>query len=178
MYPVSWEIGISNLYNLSGIYIDGWMQKKCNCSMQHTWWHHQMETFSALLVICAGNSPVPVNSRHKGQWRGALMFSLICIWISGWVNNREAGDLRRYCAHYDVIVMRSTSFPYWPMKMLHQWKTIIFMMPFCHHLFYCRLTLCWEKLIVMELPILLANKPIVNLGGLLLIYQRVNARNM
>ena len=41
----------------------------------------------------------------KGQWRGALMFSLICFWINGWVNNREAGDLRRYRAHYDVIVM-------------------------------------------------------------------------
>ena len=35
-----------------------------------------------------------VNSPHKGQWRVALMFSLICIWIKGWVNNREAGDLR------------------------------------------------------------------------------------
>ena len=48
----------------------------------------------------------PVNSQHKGQWRGALMFSLICVWINGWVNNREAGDLRRHRAHYDVIVMR------------------------------------------------------------------------
>ena len=47
----------------------------------------------------------PVNSPHKGQWRGALMFSLICIWINGWVNNRQAGDLRRYSTHYDVIVM-------------------------------------------------------------------------
>ena len=47
----------------------------------------------------------PVNSLHKGQWRGALIFSLICVWINGWVNNREAGDLRRYRAHYDVIVM-------------------------------------------------------------------------
>ena len=47
----------------------------------------------------------PVNSLHKGQWRGALMFSLICVWLKGWVNNREAGDLRRYRAHYDVIVM-------------------------------------------------------------------------
>ena len=64
-----------------------------------------METFSALLAICAGNSPVPVNSPHKGQWRWALMFSLICAWINGWVNNREAGDLRRYRVHYDVIVM-------------------------------------------------------------------------
>ena len=47
----------------------------------------------------------PVNSPHKGQWRGALMFSLICVWINGWVNNREAGDLRRYRAHYYVSVM-------------------------------------------------------------------------
>ena len=47
----------------------------------------------------------PVNSPHKGQWRGALMFSLICARINGWVNNREAGDLRRHHVHYDVIVM-------------------------------------------------------------------------
>ena len=44
-----------------------------------------METFSALLAICAGNSPVPVNSRHKGQCRGTLMFSLMSAWINGWV---------------------------------------------------------------------------------------------
>ena len=49
----------------------------------------------------------PVNSPHKGQWRGALMLSLICVWINGWVNNREVGDLRRYRAHYDVIAMVS-----------------------------------------------------------------------
>ena len=77
-------------------------------SFKHkSWWRHQMETFSALLAICAGNSPVPVNSPHKGQWRGALMFPLICVWINDWVNNREAGDLRRYRIHYDVIVMIS-----------------------------------------------------------------------
>ena len=70
-----------------------------------SWWRHQMETFSAFLAICAGNSPVPAEYPHKGQWRRALMFSLICVWINGWVNNREAGDLRRYRAHYDVIVI-------------------------------------------------------------------------
>ena len=64
-----------------------------------------MEPFSALLALCAGNSPVPVNSPHKGQWRGALMFSLICAWINYWVNNREAADLRRRRGHYDVNVM-------------------------------------------------------------------------
>ena len=47
----------------------------------------------------------PVNSPHKGQWRGALMFSLICTRINGWVNNNEAVDLRRHRAHYDAIVM-------------------------------------------------------------------------
>ena len=70
-----------------------------------SWWRHQMETFSALLALCAGNSPPPVNSPHKVQWRGALMFSFIRAWINGSVNNREAGDLRRHRTHYDVIVM-------------------------------------------------------------------------
>ena len=46
----------------------------------------------------------PVNSPHKGQWRGALMFSFICAWIKAWVNNLEASDLRRHHGHYDVIV--------------------------------------------------------------------------
>ena len=48
----------------------------------------------------------PLNSPHKGQWRGALMFTLICVRINGWVNNCETGDLRRNRAHDDVIVMK------------------------------------------------------------------------
>ena len=52
-----------------------------------------------------GEFTVPVNSPHKDQWRGTLLFSLICVWINGWVNNREAGDLRRHRGHYDVSVM-------------------------------------------------------------------------
>ena len=51
----------------------------------------------------------PVNSLHKGQWRRALMlFFFIRAWISGWINNPRAGDLRRYRAHYDVIVIPET----------------------------------------------------------------------
>ena len=46
-----------------------------------------------------------VNSTHKGQWRRALMFSLICAWINSQENNREAGDLRRHHAHYEITVM-------------------------------------------------------------------------
>ena len=71
-------------------------------------WHapmicrHQMETFSALLDLCVHRSPV--NFPHKDQWREAL-FSLICAWTNGWVNNRDTGDLRRHHAHYDVTVM-------------------------------------------------------------------------
>ena len=55
--------------------------------------------------LCGEFTGPPVNSPHKGQWRGALMLSLICVWINDWGNNREAGDLRRYRTHYDVIVM-------------------------------------------------------------------------
>ena len=64
-------------------------------------WNH----FPRYWPFVRGIHRSPVNSLHKGQWRGALMVSLIYVWINGWVNNREAGDLRRYRAHYDVIVM-------------------------------------------------------------------------
>ena len=47
----------------------------------------------------------PMNCLHKGQWRGALMFCLICTWINDWVNNRETGDLGRHLTRYDVTVM-------------------------------------------------------------------------
>ena len=53
-----------------------------------------------------------VNSPHKDQWRGAMMFSLICARINGWVNTRKAGDLRHHCTHFDVIVM-SRQLTYW-----------------------------------------------------------------
>ena len=78
---------------------------KCGFLYQYPWWRHQMETFPRYWPFVRGIHRSPVNSPHKGQWHGALKFSLICVWIKGWVNNREAGDLRRYCAHYDVIVM-------------------------------------------------------------------------
>ena len=69
------------------------------------WWRHQMETFSALLVICAGNSPVPGEFPAQRPVMELWCFSLISVWINGWVNSGGAGDLRRYCAHYDVTVM-------------------------------------------------------------------------
>ena len=51
-----------------------------------------------------------VNSPQKGQWHGALMFVFICAWTNGWVNNHDAGDLRRHRVHYDVTIMVSDCF--------------------------------------------------------------------
>ena len=63
----------------------------------------------------------PVNSPHKGQWRGALMFSLICAWINGFVNNRDAGDLRRIRTHYDVSVMLTSLLSLCQSINIHEW---------------------------------------------------------
>ena len=65
---------------------------------------------SASLAFVWGIHWSPMNSSHKGQWRGALMLPLICAWISRWVNNRDAGDWRRHRAHYDVTVMNISIF--------------------------------------------------------------------
>ena len=64
-------------------------------------WEH----FPRYWPFVRGAHRSPVDSPHKGQWRGASMFSLICARTDGWASNREAGDLRCHRAHYDVIVM-------------------------------------------------------------------------
>ena len=91
----------------SEMYI-GMSSRKPSISSQllPSWWRHQMETFYALLALqCAGNSLVTGEfPAHKSQWRGALMFTLVCAWMNGWVNNREAGDWRRHCTQYDITV--------------------------------------------------------------------------
>ena len=74
---------------------------------------HRLGVFSIMMTSLKGNifrvtghlCGSSVNSPHKGQWRGAVKFSLICVWINGWVNNREADELRPHRAHYDVIVV-------------------------------------------------------------------------
>ena len=79
----------------------------CISARDYSWyddvikWKH----FSLYWPFVRGIHRSPVNSSHKGQWRGTLMFSLICAYINSWVNNREAGDLGRHRAHYDVILM-------------------------------------------------------------------------
>ena len=73
--------------------------------------HHMMTSsngniFHVTGPFVSGIHRSPVESSNKGQWHGALVFSLICAWTNGWTNNRDAGDLRRRCAHYDVNVMK------------------------------------------------------------------------
>ena len=63
-------------------------------------WRH----FPPYWPFVQGIYRLPVYVPHKGQCRGALMFSLTCAWINGWANNREAGDLRRHRAHCVVTI--------------------------------------------------------------------------
>ena len=90
------------------IWIDASGEEICVCSMTHllytSWLRHHMETFSALLGLW-GILRSPVNSPHKGQWRGALVFCFNSAWTNSCANNRDAGDLRRHRAHHDVTVM-------------------------------------------------------------------------
>ena len=70
------------------------------------WWRHQMETLSALLAICAGNSPVPVNSSHA-QKPVTQSFDVFFDLRLGKRLSKQSWVwwLRRHPAHYDVIVM-------------------------------------------------------------------------
>ena len=73
-------------------------------------WHDdgiKLKHFPRHWPFARGIHRLPMNSPHKGQWRGALMFSLICASTNSWANKWDTGDLRRRRAHYDVIVMIS-----------------------------------------------------------------------
>ena len=64
-----------------------------------------METFSTLLAICAGNSPVPGEFPAQRPVTRSFDVFFDLHPINDWVNNGEAGDLRHHGAHYDVTVM-------------------------------------------------------------------------
>ena len=81
--------------------------KSCRKFFSHEqWFKFRLFLQWTFCVVQKKIVTVPVNSPHKGQWRGSLMFSLICGWMNSWVNNHEAGDLTHIRAHYDVTVMR------------------------------------------------------------------------
>ena len=86
-----------------------------------TWWRHQMEIFPCYWPFVRGTHRSPVDSPHKGQWRGPLVFFFICAWTNGWANNRDAGDLRLHGAHYVVTVMKVINFTHkgtYPMSII------------------------------------------------------------
>ena len=112
----------------------------------------------------------PVNSRHKFQWRGALMFSLICAWINGWVNNDKAGETSsrpvwRHCnAQLNSISKNDPwqSYNYGKISIINMWR---FIYPKCnrviqHHIsglnkmLYYRITVSnqWYHGIKRRLP--------------------------
>ena len=86
-----------------------------------SWYHDDVikwKHFPRYWPLVRGIHRSPMNSTHKGQSRGTLMFSMIYVWIKVWVNNREAGDLRRYRAHYDVTVMLNYNLNFWRKQLL------------------------------------------------------------
>ena len=66
--------------------------------------------FRVIGPLVRGTPRSPINSPHKGQWRGVLI-SLICTWTNGYVNNLVGHELRRHGAHYDVTFMKETFMP-------------------------------------------------------------------
>ena len=113
----------------------GYMYISLQQNPRKSWWRHQMEILFALLAHCDGNLCF-IGEFPAGQWHEALMFSLICAWINGSVNNREAGDLRRHRAHYDVIVMC--------MKVKHNSTVCLFYGIYCNDRYW--LWFCVQKL--------------------------------
>ena len=69
-------------------------------------WRHQMETFSALLAICAGNSPVTGEFPAQTPVTRSFDFFFDLRLNKRLGNNGDAGDMRRHRAHYDVAVMK------------------------------------------------------------------------
>ena len=131
------------------------------------WWRHQMEAFSALLAICAGNSPVPGEFPTQRPVTRSFVFSLICVWINGWVNNREAGDLRCYRAHYDVTVMFASDWYrahllVWDLQVssddLASWVTVPDVVMWCSRTCFA-----------IHAVLLLRNEPAINLTSILYI---------
>ena len=69
-----------------------------------TWWRHQMKIFSAWLAFCgeiAGHWWIPLTKASDAEF----WWFFLCAWTNGWINNRDAGDLSRHHAHYDVTVV-------------------------------------------------------------------------
>ena len=106
-----WCMVLQCLISTLGHLIEAWcyINASVNCVIigSGRWVHYDVikwKHFPRYWPFVQGIHRSLVNSPHKGQWRGALMFSLICAWINGCVNNHDAGDLRCHRAHYDIVM--------------------------------------------------------------------------
>ena len=122
-HPIHWPIYASPCF----------IDLQLNLTAWHggiSWWRHQWKHFTSYWPFVRGTTGHRWIPLTKGQWRGALMFSLICAWTSNWANNQNDGDLKRHFVHYGVTVMyyqiarTSTR----PMKYLDLWQGTLFSM--------------------------------------------------
>ena len=65
----------------------------------------QWKHFPHCWLFVKGVHRSAVDYPHEGQWRGALMFYLMCAWTHGWTKSPVAGNFRRHGTHCDVTVM-------------------------------------------------------------------------
>ena len=91
-----------------------------------TWWCNEMKTFSALLALPAENPPITGGFPLQRPLTGALMFSLICAWTTGWAYNRDPDDFRRHLAHYVVTVTMKYTTP-----IIRVCRSCLFVLLFC-----------------------------------------------
>ena len=102
----SWNIGCrdgeTNIWTLTATV----SQPQIECVLI-TWWRHQLETFSALLAICAGISPVTTEFRsQRSVTRSFDGFFYLCLnkrlsresW--GWWYETPSESLWRHCDSY------------------------------------------------------------------------------
>ena len=75
------------------------------CGLIWSWWRHQMVKFSVLLALCAGNAPVTGEFPSQRQVTRSIDVSFDLRLNKRLANNREAGDSRSHCAHYDATKM-------------------------------------------------------------------------
>ena len=68
-----------------------------------TWWRHQMETKSALLALCAGNSQISGEFPSQRPVTRSFGVFFMCVWTNGWAKCLNTS----HRAHYDVTIMRS-----------------------------------------------------------------------
>ena len=102
-----------------------------------TKWKH----FPRYWPFVGGIHQSALHSPHKGQWRGALIFSLIFAWTNGWANTRDAGDLRHHRAHYDVTVMSQAEVLILSLQQIIHFEMILYCVYLinCHMRFFRRL---------------------------------------